>query len=192
MTPPGQSAPLPPRDQEPRSRSLNLAIAFLLGIATALAGVRLYQGRLTRPLDSNPTAYRLDLNSATPQQLMQLPRVGPAMAERIVDSRPINDTDDLRRVSGMGPATLDKIKPHVVANGGTVTYSAKSVATHPINVNMAMIDELRTLPGIGPKLAQRIIDERQKRPFATVEELRRVSGIGPKTLEKLRPHIEVD
>lgn len=190
-----QSGPPPtqsPVNQEGSARSLQLAIAFLLGIATALAGVRLYQGRLTRPLDSNPTAYRLDLNSATPQQLMQLPRVGPAMAERIVDARPINDTDDLRRVSGMGPATLDKIKPHATANGGTVTYSAKPVAAHPINVNTATIAELQTLPGIGLKMAQRIIGEREKRPFASIEELRRVSGIGPKTLEKLRPHIEVN
>ena len=50
-----------------------------------------------------------------------------------------------------------------------------------------VIESFEKLPGIGPKMAQRIIDERSKKPFASVEELRRVSGIGPKTLEKLRP-----
>ena len=47
------------------------------------------------------------------------------------------------------------------------------------------------LPGIGPKMAQRIVDERRKAPFKTVDDLRRVSGIGPKTLERLRPFIPV-
>jgi competence protein ComEA len=192
MSQPGLSTPQPLPTQEPRSRSFQLAITFLLGIGTALAGVRLYQGRLTRPLESQPAALRLDLNSATPQQLLQLPRVGPAMAERIVDARPFADLDDVRRVSGIGQATLDKIKPHVAVNGGTVTYSAKPVANHPINVNSATVAELQTLPGIGPKMAQRIISEREKRAFASIEELRRVSGIGPKTLEKLRPYVEVD
>jgi competence protein ComEA len=58
-----------------------------------------------------------------------------------------------------------------------------------IDVNRAPLAELQRLPGIGPKMSQRIVDERGKRPFATVAELRRVPGIGPKTLEKLRPYV---
>jgi competence protein ComEA len=59
----------------------------------------------------------------------------------------------------------------------------------PIDVNHASAGELQRLPGIGPKMAQRIIDERTKKPFKSVDELRRVSGIGAKTLERLRPYI---
>lgn len=59
-----------------------------------------------------------------------------------------------------------------------------------INVNTATIEELRTLPRIGPALANRIADERQENgPFATVQELTRVSGIGPWLLEDIRPFI---
>jgi len=58
-----------------------------------------------------------------------------------------------------------------------------------IDVNRASLLELQKLPGIGPKLSQRIVDEREKRPFLTKEDLRRVPGIGPKTLDKLRPYI---
>jgi competence protein ComEA len=61
-----------------------------------------------------------------------------------------------------------------------------------INVNQASALELQRLPGIGPKLSERIIAERAKARFRSVEELRRVPGIGPKTLEKLRPHVTVD
>lgn len=60
-----------------------------------------------------------------------------------------------------------------------------------VDVNRATLEELQLLPGIGPKLAQRIYDERAKRPFANVEELRRVYGIGAKTLEKLRPYVTI-
>lgn len=180
-----------PADLSSRSHSLQIAIAFLLGCLTALAGVRLYQGRLTRPLESYPVALHLDLNSATRQQLMQLPRVGPAMADRIVSSRPFSTTEDLHRVGGIGSATMDHIKDHVTVND-VVSHSAKPATDQQVHVNSATSSELQSLPGIGPKLAQRILDERIKRPFATVEELRRVSGIGPKTLEKLRSHVVID
>jgi competence protein ComEA len=64
--------------------------------------------------------------------------------------------------------------------------------TGPINLNTAGVAELKNLPGIGPKLSERIVEERAKKPFRSVEDLRRVSGIGPKTIENLRPFVTVD
>src|SRR5256885_2257079 len=64
----------------------------------------------------------------------------------------------------------------------------ESTLPEPININTATLAELQKLPGIGPKLSQRIVDERTLRgPFKTVEELRRVAGIGVKTMDRLRP-----
>lgn len=67
--------------------------------------------------------------------------------------------------------------------------SAPAVSAHAssgglVNINTATLDELDTLPGVGPKTAQLIVDGR---PYATVEDLLRVKGIGPATLAKIKP-----
>lgn len=54
----------------------------------------------------------------------------------------------------------------------------------PVNLNTATLEELDTLPGVGPKTAQLIVDGR---PYATVDDLLRVKGIGPATLAKIKP-----
>lgn len=57
----------------------------------------------------------------------------------------------------------------------------------PVDVNTAGLDELQRLKGIGPVLAQRIIDYREEHgPFQSVEDLLEVKGIGEATLEKFR------
>jgi len=64
------------------------------------------------------------------------------------------------------------------------------VASFQVDVNQADWPELVQLPGIGPTLAQRIIESRQTEgPFLSHEELLRVRGIGPKTLDQLRPYL---
>lgn len=148
-------------------------------------------------------AYQIDLNTADHAELLQLPGVGPARAARLQAARQdvgfFSSPDDLLSVPGFGPATTDRLKPHLrgMSAGDQApvpprSNSAKSLAPGSvINVNAATADELQKLPGVGPKMAQRIIDERAKKPFASIEDLRRVYGIGPKTLEKLKPYATV-
>lgn len=63
-----------------------------------------------------PIELRLDLNSATPEDLEDLPGIGPAIAERIVDSRSeqfFERVDELLEVSGIGVTTFRRIQPLV-------------------------------------------------------------------------------
>ena len=55
-------------------------------------------------------AESIDINTATLSQLDKITTIGPALAQRIVDGRPFSSVDDLKRVKGIGPATLQKIK----------------------------------------------------------------------------------
>ncbi len=62
-----------------------------------------------------------------------------------------------------------------------------------LDLNQATAVQLMQLPGIGPVLAQRIVEYRdQHGPFESVEELLRVRGIGPRRLERLRPYLFVE
>ena len=61
-----------------------------------------------------------------------------------------------------------------------------------LDLNHASIDELTLIPGIGPKLAGRIVTERAARGgYARLEDVRDVRGVGPKTWERMRPFVEL-
>ena len=65
-------------------------------------------------------------------------------------------------------------------------------AVQSVRINSASADELQQLPGIGPALAQRIVETRNSGRFTSVEDLLRVPGIGKAELAKLRDYVEVD
>lgn len=60
----------------------------------------------------------LDLNRATAEDLRLLPRIGPALAARIVEGRPYRSVEDLVRVRGIGPRTLERLRPLVRVEPG--------------------------------------------------------------------------
>ena len=74
------------------------------------------RGRRAGGDDSTP----LDVNLASAAELERLPGVGPALAARIVEARtrdgPFGSVDDLRRVRGVGGATLERLRPRLAVN----------------------------------------------------------------------------
>ena len=129
--------------------------------------------------------------------------------------------DDLRRVRGIGPATAARIAPHLdwsrpppVTRGGrgrTPSGGAGAPAEPgfrplvaargppveggeeaPVDLNRAGAAQLQSLRGIGPALAERILEARRARGrFDAVDELLEVRGIGPATLEGFRHRARV-
>ncbi|MBG7609964.1 MAG: helix-hairpin-helix domain-containing protein, partial [Anaerolineae bacterium] len=58
--------------------------------------------------------FTLNINTAEVGELIKLPGVGSAMAERICAERPFADINDLKRVKGVGSAFLSKLAPHIL------------------------------------------------------------------------------
>ncbi|WP_455681321.1 helix-hairpin-helix domain-containing protein [Streptomyces nodosus] len=109
-------------------------------------------------------------------------------------ARPGTDTDGLNRarllVDGeqiaVGvPAAAPGTDPAGPATGGSAAGPAS--ATAPLSLNTATVEQFDTLPGVGPVLAQRIVDYRsQHGGFRSVDELRGVNGIGERRFADLR------
>jgi competence protein ComEA len=219
--------PLPSFVQAAWPRPAQWATVGLLLLAT---GLLIFHGLRSLRWGSRPTdlerglGYRVDLNRAGRAELLQLPAVGENLARRIIDYRQAHggfrSVDELANVHGVGPATLERLRPWVWVDAeeepeerdraipperGKAAAAAKK-APRPktigrkeaalkgkpkININTAGADELQKLPRVGKKLAARIMEERRRARFRNPDDLKRVSGIGPKTLEGLRPYITV-
>ncbi len=78
------------------------------------------------------------------------------------------------------------------ASGRTVEIERPQpqTAQFQVDINNAQWPELATLPGVGRKLAERIVESRETDgPFRDNDDLRRVRGIGVRTLESIRPYL---
>lgn len=206
------ASPSPPaKPPPPVSGGPRWVLIVPCGIALALLLWRGYDlsPYSARPLDVKKDGAALspiDLNHANAAELATLPGLGETLAARIVLHREENgefaSVEGLRQVKGIGPKTLDRVRPFLyvgtyieaapIAPAMNVPGQQQSKKPPPpakIDINRATAAELQRLPGVGPITAARIIEERGKKPFADADALRRVKGIGAKTLDKLRPHV---
>jgi competence protein ComEA len=99
------------------------------------------------------------------------------------------------RAVAPAPAGGSSVAGGPAARGGPDTSAvpgSPSAPAAPVNLNTATLEQLDTLDGVGPGIAQRILDyRRQHGGFARVEELGEVPGIGPKRLATLTPLVTV-
>eukprot|EP00644_Phytophthora_capsici_P013746 jgi/Phyca11/117447/e_gw1.33.257.1 len=127
----------------------------------------------------------MNLNTATPRDLQQLPGVGCVTARLIVESRPFASVDDLLHVKGIGPVKFAAIVAENQVYVGD--KPSKPEETRPnatqIDLNAASTMQLQQLKGVGPTLAQRIVEAR---PFHRKEDLLAVKGIGTKSYVKIQ------
>jgi competence protein ComEA len=110
-----------------------------------------------------------------------LDAAGGAVADANLDAvnlaRPLSPGDQV-----YVPRVGEAVAP-VSQEGG----QAAPAASGPVNINTADQAALESLPGIGPALAQRIIEYREANgPFAAIEDIQNVSGVGPATFEGFR------
>ncbi|SFL46441.1 competence protein ComEA [Desulfomicrobium norvegicum] len=70
-------------------------------------------------------------------------------------------------------------------------FAAPGFAQDLVNINTATVQELTSLPGIGPVTAAKIVEYREAHPFATVEEIQEVKGIGPAKYETIKDRVTV-
>lgn len=96
------------------AQNAHRAVATLLVLAFLLASLPAWAAADTKVVN---------VNSANASQLALLPRVGPSVAERIVDYRkqngPFKKTEDLMLVQGIGEKTFQLLKPYVAISGET-------------------------------------------------------------------------
>ena len=97
----------------------------------------------------------------------------------------------LAAIVSVGVATASLAAAPAQSNGSS-RAAAKPAVAGPININTAPASDLETLPGIGARTAERIIEYRQKNgPFKKIEELMNVPGVGEKNFLKLRTQVSV-
>jgi competence protein ComEA len=95
--------------------------------------------------------------------------------------------------SGEDPSSASPEEPIYQKTQGSGSGGSSGTAQNKVqkvNINKAPVTELEKLPGIGPALAQRIVEDRSRNgPFASLQDLSRVSGIGDVKIAQLAPFV---
>lgn len=139
-----------------------------------------------RPLGASE---RIDVDRAGAAELIRLPGIGPALANRIVADRQshgaFGNIAGLRRVRGLGPSLLDRLRGHLTF-GGVPAEAQSTSLPDAVDLNRATAADLVGLPGIGPARARAIVAFRDSAgPFRQLADLALVPGVPASLAGKL-------
>jgi len=136
---------------------------------------------------ARPDVYRLAPDSIVKDAVQA---AGGATAE--ADLSALNLAQQLRDQQRVYVPRLGETSPPPATSEGNPALPGDGQPPARININTATVEQLDTLPGIGPVLAQRIVDYRTANgPFTTIQEITEVPGIGDAILEKIKDRISV-
>jgi competence protein ComEA len=132
------------------------------------------------------------------EDLREVSGVGPQNLEKLKPYLGLGSLEDSAPSDWKAPLTTGESVSgyHLESQEGRLPGGKSNIGPKTpgrvIDPNLASKADLETLPGIGPVIAQRIIDYRRAHgPYKTIADLRKVSGIGRKKLEKLKPYLEI-
>ncbi len=151
--------------------------------------------RPTTPVTPTPSAIRVYVSGAVKNPDVYTLPVGSIVRDAMnVAGGPADDAD-LDRINLAAPLG-DGMQVHFPRKGepaaGVGESTASSPSGTPIDINTATLEQLETLPGIGPTIAQRIVDYRQANgPFTSIEQIKDVSGIGDALFDRIKGLITV-
>jgi len=151
---------------------------------------------------AKPGVYKVSQGARVIDAINMAGPTGEADLDSIKLAAKVTDGQD---ISVPSKADLDPAAVEVTPGTSTSTGTGRNVFTAPagaksgaaaanglVNINTAGQSELDTLPGIGPALAQRIIQYREANgAFQSIEDLKNVSGIGDKNFENMKDKITV-
>jgi competence protein ComEA len=175
------SAPSPPQRPDSHLPLVLLAVAVL-----ALLAYRGYGPRLAaRPTELQPVAANpVDLNTADKAELVQIPGIGPSLADAIVTHRRVvgrfDRVEELTDVHGIGAKTLDRLRPWLTVGtdeGNTGLFLARGQEPQ-----VERLERKPTPPAARPPVLTGVklqSGETLNVNTATPDELQRLPGIGP-------------
>lgn len=138
----------------------------------------------TQSIKSKPQVLHLEINTATAEDFAKLKGIGPVLSKRIVTYRTklggFYSVQQLGTTYGIEPEVFASIKPSLELSTGV----------KQLNFNNASVDQLAKHPYISPKLAEQIVNYRQKvKPYASLEDVSNLYLVDEQKLQQLKPYI---
>jgi DNA uptake protein ComE-like DNA-binding protein len=168
-------------DMVRRSRLFPLLLSFLIGLAL----------QASPALAAKAKAAKVNLNTASQQELEALPGVGEATAKKIIAARPYTSVEELGPKAGVPASTVQKLKGQVTTSSASSTpASEKTASTSSANANAKKSGastkpedktEARPAATVASSTTHKHVDVNT----ATQQELEAVPWIGPATAKKI-------